>query len=75
MIVNDMLFEYFLKCKTKCYLLAQGYKNSEHKYSESKSFLFRHYKKKYRDKMTNNLNKSDYLVGSAFPKEFKKKFD
>jgi len=73
MIISDKLFESFLKCKTKCYLLNKGSENLPHKYSEWQNVLIKDYKKEYLLKSTNGFKGNEYLVSPIYPNEFKNK--
>ena len=73
MIISDELFESFLKCKTKCYLLNKGFENLPNEYCEWQNILIKDYKKKCLLKLIKNFKRNEYILGSIILKEFKNK--
>jgi predicted RecB family nuclease len=70
MIISDELFESFVKCRTKCYLVNKGFENIPHEYSEWQKILVKDYKKKCFLNLIKDFKKKDYPVSPIFPKEF-----
>lgn len=71
MIISDELFESFVKCKTKCYLLNIGFDNLHHEFSEWQNILTKNYKKKCLLKLMKDFKRNEYIMGPIFPKEIK----
>jgi len=60
MTICDELFESFVRCKTKCYLLYKGFENLPHEYSKWQNILINEYKKKGLLKLKLKYKKSEY---------------
>lgn len=70
MVLDESLFDAYLKCKTKFYLKLSGNEASNPDFSNYKQNIFANYRAKVSKKLRHDFNEADCFIGTPILKDF-----